>query len=58
MTPDEPKIEIYVDDDNLESVSGNSIAVLRVLGLTIEVNGRTQLGEDDDDSGNGGGVDD
>ena len=47
-----------MDDDNLESVSGGSLAVLRVLGLPIEVNGRTQLGEDngqgDDDGGNDG----
>ena len=48
---DEPKIEIYVDADNLESVSGASLAVLRVLGLVIEVNGRTQLGPDDHGSG-------
>jgi hypothetical protein len=44
---DEPKIEIYVDADNLESVSGTSLVVLRVLGLAIEVNGRTRLGPDD-----------
>ena len=50
---DEPKIEIYVDDDNLESVSGSANAVLRVLGLAIEVNGLTQLGEDDDGNGAG-----
>ena len=54
---DEPKIEIYVDGDNLESISGTSLAVLRVLGLTIEVNGRTRLGPDDHGSG-GGGMDD
>lgn len=53
---DEPKIEIYVDDDNLESVSGSSTAVVRVLGLSIEVNGRTQLREDN--GGNDGGNDD
>jgi hypothetical protein len=44
---DEPKIEIYVDEDNLESVSGSSLAVIRVLGLAIEVNDRTELGNDD-----------
>jgi hypothetical protein len=52
---DDPQIEIYVDEDNLESVSGSSLAVVRVLGLTIEVNGRTRLGEDDDDGGSGAG---
>jgi hypothetical protein len=51
---DEPKIEIYVDDDNLESVSGSSLAVLRVLGLTIEVNDRTGIGPDDHGSGGHG----
>ncbi|HWB40533.1 MAG TPA: hypothetical protein VG500_04700 [Gemmatimonadales bacterium] len=45
---DEPKIEIYVDGDNLGSVSGSTAAVLRVLGLSITVNGRTSLGPDDD----------
>jgi hypothetical protein len=54
---DEPKIEIYVDSDNLVSVAGTSLAVLRVLGLTIEVNGRTSLGPDDHGSG-GHGMDD
>jgi Domain of unknown function (DUF5666) len=44
---DEPKIEIYVDGDNLVSASGTSELVLRVLGLSITVNGRTQLGPDD-----------
>ncbi len=38
---DEPKIEIHVDSDNFQGVSGGAPAVLRVLGLTIEVNGRT-----------------
>ncbi len=49
---DSAKLELYVDDDNLES-SGESSAVLRVLGLRIEVNGRTQLREDNggDDTG-------
>ena len=37
---DEPKIEIFVDGDNLQGGSGTS-AVLRVLGLDIQVNGRT-----------------
>ena len=46
---DAAKLELYVDGDNLED-SGASSAVLRVLGLRIEVNGRTQLRED-----NGGG---
>ncbi len=54
---DEPKIELYVDSDNLESVSGASLAVLRVLGLTIQVNGHTSLGPDDHGSG-GHGTDD
>jgi hypothetical protein len=40
---DEPKLEIVVDDDNLESGGGSSGAVLRVLGLSIAINGRTQL---------------
>jgi len=61
---DEPKIEIHVDADNFQGVSGGAPAVLRVLGLTIEVNGRTSLGGDDnagddnggDDNGNGGGT--
>ena len=42
---EDPKIEIYMDRDNLESVSGSS-AVLRVLGLSIEVNDRTSLVDD------------
>jgi hypothetical protein len=45
---DQPKVEIHVDDDNLESGSGGSAAVLRVLGLAIQVNGSTQVGGDDD----------
>jgi hypothetical protein len=40
---DEPKIEMFVDDDNLESGIGDSDAVLHVLGLSIAVNGRTGL---------------
>ena len=40
---DEPKIEIFVDGDNLQGGSGTS-AVLRVLGLDIQVNGRTETG--------------
>lgn len=44
---DEPKIEIYVDGDNLASAGGTSEVVLRVLGLSITVNGRTSLGPDD-----------
>jgi Domain of unknown function (DUF5666) len=40
------KIEIDVDDDNLRSASGSSSVVLLVLGLTIEVNGRTRLTDD------------
>lgn len=47
---DEPKIEIYVDGGNLLSVTGSS-AVLRVLGLTIEINDRTSLRDDDGDDG-------
>ncbi|HEX6668584.1 MAG TPA: hypothetical protein VF061_03435 [Gemmatimonadales bacterium] len=44
---DEPKIEIYVDGDNLISADGTSEVGLRVLGLPITVNGRTRLGPDD-----------
>ena len=43
---DEPKIEIYVDGDNLVSGDGSEV-VLRVLGLSITVNDRTRLGPDD-----------
>jgi hypothetical protein len=43
---DEPKIEIYVDDDNLVSSSASEV-VLRVLGLSITVNDRTRRGSDD-----------
>jgi hypothetical protein len=50
---EDPKIEIYMDGDNLESVSGSS-AVLRVLGLAIQVNDRTSLV--DDNGGSGAGV--
>jgi hypothetical protein len=50
---DGPEIEIYVDGDNLASAEGTSEVVLRVLGLSITVNGRTELGPDDD-----GGADD
>lgn len=46
--PDEPKIEIYVDRDNLVGGDGVSEAVIRVLGLSIRVNDRTRLGPDDD----------
>ncbi len=48
---DEPKLELYVDGDNLASADDASL-VLRVLGLSIAVNGRTRLGPDD----NGGGA--
>lgn len=41
----DPTIELYMDGDNLESASGTS-AVLRVLGLVIEVNDRTSLVDD------------
>jgi hypothetical protein len=51
---DEPRVEIYLDADNLESVSGTS-AVLRVLGLSIAVNGSTRLGDDNGGGQNGGG---
>jgi hypothetical protein len=44
--PDEPKIEIYVDGDNLVSGSDSEV-VLRVLGLSITVSDRTRLGPDD-----------
>lgn len=46
---DEPKIEIYVDQDNLLS-AGDDSAVLRVLGLSITVNTRSRLGPDDSPS--------
>ncbi len=49
---EDPKIEIYMDGDNLESVSGSS-AVLRVLGLSIQVNDRTSLADDDGGPGTG-----
>ena len=48
---DEPKIEIYVDGDNLVGGDASEV-VLRVLGLSIAVNDRTRLGPDD-----GGGAD-
>ena len=56
---DAPKLELYVDNDNLASAGGESSVVLRVLGLEIEVNGRTQLREDNgvDDGDNSGGDD-
>jgi len=44
---DEPKIELYVDGDNQASASGSSELVLRILGLSITVNGRTRLGPGD-----------
>ena len=44
---DEPEIEIYVDRDNLVGTDGGSELILRVLGLSITVNGRTRLGPDD-----------
>ncbi|HEU4952981.1 MAG TPA: hypothetical protein VFT28_00320, partial [Gemmatimonadales bacterium] len=44
---DEPKIEIYVDGDNLAGADGASEVILKVLGLSITVNGRTRLGPDD-----------
>jgi hypothetical protein len=43
---DEQKIEIYVDGDNLVSGDASEV-VLRVLGLSITVNDRTRLGQDD-----------
>ena len=45
---DGPQIEIYVDGDNLTGADGASEVVLRVLGLSITVSGRTRLGPDDD----------
>jgi hypothetical protein len=56
---DEPKIEILVDGDNLESGSAGSDAMLHVLGLSIAINGRTQLRDDngnDDGNGDAGGL--
>ena len=52
---DEPRIEIYLDADNLESVSEAS-AVLRVLGLSIAVNGSTRLADDNGGGGQNGGA--
>jgi hypothetical protein len=49
---DEPQIEISVDGDNQVSARASEL-VLRVLGLSITVNGRTRLGPDD----NGGTAD-
>jgi hypothetical protein len=49
---DEPKLELYVDGDNLVSTDDASL-VLRVLGLSITVNGRTHLGPDDNGGGTG-----
>jgi hypothetical protein len=42
----EPKIEIYVDGDNLVGGDASEV-VLRVLALSITVNDRTRLGPDD-----------
>ena len=43
--PGDPKIEIYVDADNLESVAAPPpLALLRVLGLAIEITSGTRLG--------------
>jgi hypothetical protein len=40
-----PKIEIYVDADNLETnASPPAVAILRVLGLAIDITGATRLG--------------
>jgi hypothetical protein len=50
---DDQKIEIYLDQDNVVSQGDGSI-VLRVLGLTIEVNGRTRLFDDKGGAGSGG----
>lgn len=47
---DEPKIEIYVDGDNLVGGDASEV-VLRVLGLSITVNDRTRLGPDDRGAG-------
>jgi hypothetical protein len=49
---EDPTIELYMDGDNLESVSGSS-AVLRVLGLVIQVNDRTSLVDDNAGQGPG-----
>lgn len=54
---DDQKIEIYLDQDNVVSQGDGSI-VLRVLGLTIEVNSRTQLFDDKGGAGGGGNDDD
>ena len=53
---DEPKIELYVDGDNQASARGSSELVLRVLGLSITVNGRTRLGPGDDGQPSGASV--
>jgi hypothetical protein len=52
---DEPRIEIYVDGDNLVSGDASEV-VLRVLGLSITVNDRTRLGPDDDGGAEGRGA--
>lgn len=49
---EDPTIELYMDGDNLESVSGSS-AMLRVLGLVIQVNDRTSLVDDNAGQGPG-----
>ena len=54
---DNRKIEIYLDQDNVVSQEDGSI-VLRVLGLTIEVNTRTRLFDDKGGAGSGGDDDD
>ena len=50
---EDQKIEIYLDQDNLVSQGDGSI-VIRVLGLTIEVNSRTRLFDDKGGAGSGG----
>ena len=49
---EEPKLELYVDGDNLASTDDSEL-VLRVLGLSITVNGRTRLSPDDNGGGTG-----
>ena len=54
---EDQKIEIYLDQDNVVSQGDGSI-VIRVLGLTIEVNSRTRLFDDKGGAGSGDDNDD
>ena len=42
---DDPKLEVYVDENNLETnVSPPPLAILRVFGLSLEITSQTRLG--------------